>query len=135
RLPQMTVSAPKALGDGHSMGETGLKAASVAIHYLLGEPAVGIPTLRRIDDELGEPAEYFRLERGPVRGNSGGGVLVPTQGFGGYNGALALRAANVEALERYDVDPSALAAYVERWSEIRRERIEREARYRRTRGF
>jgi 3-oxoacyl-(acyl-carrier-protein) synthase len=134
RLPTMTVSAPKALGDGHSMGETGLKAVSEAIRYLLGEPAVGIPTLRRIDDELGEPAEYFRLERAPVRGNPSGGVLVPTQGFGGYNGAVALRAANEEAFARYAVDPRVLAAYIERWSEIRHERVERELRDRRSRG-
>jgi 3-oxoacyl-[acyl-carrier-protein] synthase II len=135
RLPSMTVSAPKALGDGHSMGETGLKAVSEAIHYLLGEPAVGIPTLRRVDDELGEPAEFFRLERGPVRGNPNGGVLIPTQGFGGYNGAVALRAATPEAFARYELDAQVLAAYLERWPEIRRERVECEARHRRSRGF
>ena len=134
RLPTMTVSAPKALGDGHSMGETGLKAVSEAIRYLLGEPAVGIPTLRHVDDELGEPAEYFRLERGPLRGNASGGVLVPTQGFGGYNGAVALRAATAEAFERYAIDPRVLAAYLERWTEIRRERVERERADRRSRG-
>jgi 3-oxoacyl-[acyl-carrier-protein] synthase II len=135
RLPSMTVSAPKAIGDGHSMGETGLKAVSEAIRYLLGEPAVGIPTLRHIDDELGEPAEFFRLERAPVRGNVNGGVIVPTQGFGGYNGAVVLRAATAEAFARYDVDAPVLAAYLERWPEIRRERVEREARHRRSRGF
>ncbi len=135
RLPTMSVSAPKALGDGHSMGETGLKAVSEAIRYLLGEPAVGIPTLRRVDDELGEPAEYFRLERGPLRGNTDGGVIVPTQGFGGYNGAVALRAASAEAFARYDVEPGLVAAYVERWADVRRERVEREARHRRSRGF
>jgi 3-oxoacyl-(acyl-carrier-protein) synthase len=135
KLPSMTVSAPKAIGDGHSMGETGLKAVSEAIHYLLGELAVGIPTLRRIDDELGEPAEFFRLERGPVRGNTNGGVIIPTQGFGGYNGAVALRAATAEAFGRYDIDAQMLAAYLERWPEIRRERAEREARHRRSRGF
>lgn len=135
RLPTMTVSAPKALGDGHSMGETGLKAVSEAIRYLLGEPAVGIPTLRRIDDELGEPAEYFRLERGPVRGNASGGVIVPTQGFGGYNGAVALRAASAEAFARYELDPDVVAAYLERWTEVRRERVEREQNHRRSRGF
>jgi 3-oxoacyl-(acyl-carrier-protein) synthase len=135
RLPTMTVSAPKAIGDGHSMGETGLKAVSEAIHYLLGEPAVGIPTLRHVDEELGEPAEYFRLERGPVRGNASGGAIVATQGFGGYNGAVVLRSASVEAFERYDIEPGLLAAYAERWAEIRRDRMEREARYRRSRGF
>lgn len=135
RLPTMTVGAPKAIGDGHSMGETGLKAVSEAIHHLLGEASVGVPTLRRLDDELGEPAEFFKLERGPVRGDGHGGALIPTQGFGGFNGAIALRSATPEALERYDVDPGVLAAYLERWPEVRRERIEREARLRRTRGF
>src|SRR5262249_46066793 len=88
RLPPMSVGAPKAVGDGHSMGETGLKAVSEAIHYLLGEPSVGIPTLRHLDDELGEPAKYFRLGREPIPGRVDGGVLVPTQGFGGFNGAI-----------------------------------------------
>jgi 3-oxoacyl-(acyl-carrier-protein) synthase len=135
RLPTMTVSAPKALGDGHSMGETGLKAVSEAIHYLLGEAAVGIPTLRRLDDELGEPAEFFRLERGPVRGNANGGVIVPTQGFGGYNGAVALRAASAEAFARYEIAPKIVEAYLERWADVRRDRVEREMRHRRSRGF
>lgn len=135
RLPVMTVGAPKAIGDGHSMGETGLKAVSEAIHYLLGEQSVGVPTLRRIDGELGEPAEYFRLSREPVSGRVDGGVLVPTQGFGGYNGAIALRGATPDALRRYEVDEALLGAYLERWPEVRRDRVEREARWRRTRGF
>ncbi len=133
-LPQMTVGAPKALGDGHSMGEAGLKAASEAIHYLLGDLSVGIPTLRRLDDELGEPAENFRLSRDPVPGDQDGGVLVPTQGFGGYNGALAMRAANPDALRRYTAEPGLLDAYLERWRDIRQTRIESEARWRRTPG-
>lgn len=135
RLPELSVGAPKAIGDGHSMGETGLKAVSEAIHYLCGEPTVGIPTLRRVDPELGEPAEFFRLSCEPVAGNEDGGVLVPTQGFGGFNGAVALRAANADALRRYEGDEKVLAAYLERWREIRGERLEREARLRRTRGF
>jgi 3-oxoacyl-[acyl-carrier-protein] synthase II len=135
RLSQMTVGAPKAIGDGHSMGETGLKAVSEAIHYLLGEPSVGVPTLRRLDPELGEPAEYFRLNASPVPGNEDGGVLVPTQGFGGYNAAIALRAANPDSLRRYATGPAVLEAYLERWRELRQARIEREARWRRTRGF
>ncbi len=135
RLAEMSVGAPKAIGDGHSMGETGLKAVSEAIHYLCGEPTVGIPTLRNVDPELGEPAEYFRLSANPVSGDEDGGVLVPTQGFGGFNGAVALRSANPDALRRYDGDAAVLEAYLERWREIRRERIDREARFRRTRGF
>jgi 3-oxoacyl-(acyl-carrier-protein) synthase len=135
RLPTMSVGAPKAVGDGHSMGETGLKAVSEAIHYLLGELSVGIPTLRHLDDELGEPAKYFRLGREPIPGRVDGGVLVPTQGFGGFNGAIALRGATPDALRRYDVDAPVLDAYLERWNDVRRERVEREAKWRRTRGF
>jgi 3-oxoacyl-[acyl-carrier-protein] synthase II len=134
RLPNMTVSAPKAVGDGHSMGETGLKAVAEAVHYLLGHQSVGVPTLRRLDNELGEPAEYFTLGREPVPGKVDACVLVPTQGFGGYNGAIALRGADPESLSRYDVDPKMLASYLERWGDVRRERVEREARHRRTRG-
>jgi hypothetical protein len=133
-LPQMTVGAPKALGDGHTMGEAGLKAASEAIRYLLGEASVGVPTLRNIDHELGEPAENFILSSAPVPGNQDGGVLVPTQGFGGYNGALALRAANPDALRRYRCEPGVLEAYLERWRELRQERVDREAKWRRTPG-
>ena len=135
RLPLMTVGAPKAVGDGHSMGETGLKAVSEAIHYLLGEPSVGVPTLRRMDDQLGEPAEYFRISKEAVVGRVDGGVLVPTQGFGGYNGAIALRSATPDSLRRYSIEPQILGAYLERWPEVRRDRREREARWRRTRSF
>jgi 3-oxoacyl-(acyl-carrier-protein) synthase len=135
RLPTMSVGAPKAVGDGHSMGETGLKAVGEAIRYLLGESSVGVPTLRRLDPELGEPAEFFRLGREPIAGRVDGGVLVPTQGFGGFNGAIALRGATPDALRRYDVETNVLDAYLERWSDVRRERVEREARWRRTRGF
>jgi len=135
RLPPMTVGAPKALGDGHSMGEAGLKAASEAIHYLVGGLSVGVPTLRRLDEQLRELAEEFILSSDPVQGREDGGVMVPTQGFGGYNGALALRAANPDALARYRTDePGILEAYLERWREMRQARIEREARWRRTPG-
>src|SRR5690606_27114201 len=34
-LPPMKVGTPKAVGDGHTMGETGLKSAAQAIQYLL----------------------------------------------------------------------------------------------------
>ena len=135
RLPVMRVGAPKAIGDGHSMGETGLKAVSEAIHYLLGEPAVGIPTLRRIDDEMGPVAEHFHLSPEPIRGSRESAALVSTQGFGGFNAAVALRGAHPTLLRRYDTDARQLEAYLERWADVRRERTEREARYRRTRGF
>lgn len=126
----MTVGAPKALGDGHSMGETGLKAVSQAIQYLVGERAVGVPTLRRLDPELGSAAELFNLQSSSVAGDNDGGALCSTQGFGGYNGAIALRAANADSLARYDGARRVLDAYLERWPEIRREREQRERHWR-----
>ena len=42
------VGTPKAVGDGHTMGETGLKAVSQALQFLLGQPSVGVPTLRHL---------------------------------------------------------------------------------------
>jgi hypothetical protein len=125
-VPPMTVGTPKAVGDGHTMGETGLKAVSQALQFLLGKTAVGIPTLRNLDPELGPAAESFVLEAPPVAGNSDGGAVCATQGFGGYNGAIALRAAHAEAFGRYSVDRKVLSAYLERWPELRRERAQRE---------
>ena len=125
-LPRMIVGTPKAIGDGHTMGETGLKAVSQALQYLLGKPAVGVPTLRHLDPDLGAVTDSFRLDRTPSAGNPDGGVVCATQGFGGYNGALALRGAHAEAFQRYSVDRNVLAAYLERWPELRREREQRE---------
>jgi hypothetical protein len=102
---------------------------------VLGEPAAGIPTLRTIDPEIGPVAEDFVLSAAPLPGNPDGGALVATQGFAGFNAAVALRAATAEALRRYDVAPGRLEAYLERWPHLRRERIEREAASRRSRGF
>jgi 3-oxoacyl-[acyl-carrier-protein] synthase II len=134
-LPVMRVGAPKAVGDGHTMGETGLKAVGEGMHYVLGQPAVGVPTLQTIDKEIGPVIDHFLLSAAPCSGNSDGGAIVSTQGFGGFNAAIALRTATPEALRRYQIDPTLLDAYLERWTEIRQDRIEREARYRRTRGF
>jgi hypothetical protein len=117
------------------MGETGLKAVAEAIQYVLGRPAVGVPTLRRLDQEIGPVIEHFRLSAAPNAGNPDGGALVATQGFGGFNAAITLRSATPEALRRYPVETKLLDAYLERWSDIRLERVEREARYRRSRGF
>ena len=125
-LPTMTVGTPKAVGDGHTMGETGLKALSQALQFLLGKTAVGIPTLRNLDPELGPAAESFVLEAPPVPGNADGGAVCATQGFGGYNGAIALRAAHAEAFSRYAIDRKVLSAYLERWPELRKEREQRE---------
>lgn len=125
-LPAMKVGTPKAVGDGHTMGETGLKAVSQALQFLLGRTAVGIPTLRNLDPELGPAAESFVLEAPPVTGDTDGGAVCATQGFGGYNGAIALRAAHAEAFGRYAVDKKVLSAYLERWPELRREREQRE---------
>lgn len=136
RLSNMTVGAPKAIGDGHSMGETGLKALGEALHYVLGGTTVGIPTLRRPDPDLGEAAAFFDLRAAPVSGNADGGALSATQGFGGYDGAVAVRAAHADAFGRYAYDDRrVLDAYLERWGALRRERVEREARWRRTEGF
>ena len=125
-LPPVIVGTPKAVGDGHSMGETGLKGTSQAIQYLLGKQTVGVPTLRNPDPDLAEVAQSFVLQADPVPGNLDGGALCATQGFGGYNGAMALRAANAEAFSRYSPDRNVLAAYLERWPELRREREQRE---------
>jgi hypothetical protein len=133
-LPVMTVGAPKSVGDGHSMGETGLKAVGEALYYVQGERTVGVPTLRRLDEELRKVAESFRFSGEPVPGDADGGALVSTQGFGGYNGAVALRSAHPESIRRYAIEPQVLQAYLERWPEVRRRRVEREVRSRRLRG-
>jgi 3-oxoacyl-[acyl-carrier-protein] synthase II len=125
-LPPITVGTPKAVGDGHTMGETGLKAVSQALQFLLGRAAVGVPTLRNRDPDLGSLAEAFELHAAPVTGNLDGGAICPTQGFGGYNGAIALRAAHADAFARYSPDRNVLSAYLERWPELRREREQRE---------
>jgi 3-oxoacyl-[acyl-carrier-protein] synthase II len=133
-LEPMTVGTPKALGDGHTMGETGLKAVSQAIRYLLGASVAGVPTLRTPDPDLGDVAQSFVLSPQPVAGNRDGGVLCATQGFGGYNGAIALRAAHADAFKRYSPDAGLLGAYLERWPELRREREQRERSWRLRRG-
>lgn len=133
-LPPVTVGTPKAVGDGHTMGETGLKAVSQAIDYLLGGTAVGVPTLRNLDPDLGEVADSFILDPSTVAGDPDGGVICATQGFGGYNGALTLRSSNPEALSRYSSDPAVLSAYLERWPQLRREREVREKEWRTRRG-
>lgn len=134
RLAPQKVGTPKALGDGHTMGETGLKAVAHALRYVLGEPSVGLPALRHLDPDLGEVAERFSLDHGPLDGDADGGAICPTQGFGGYNGAVALRAANPDSLARYGADESVLREYLERWPESRRERVRRERESRLTRG-
>jgi hypothetical protein len=132
-LPRMTVGTPKAIGDGHTMGETGLKSVSQALQYVLGEQAVGVPTLRHRDPDLGPAAEQFILQRDTVSGNTDGGALCATQGFGGYNGAVAFRGANPDSLARYAGDRTVLDAYLERWPEIRKQREASERFWRRRR--
>jgi 3-oxoacyl-[acyl-carrier-protein] synthase II len=129
-LPRVAVGTPKAVGDGHTMGETGLKAVSQALQFLLGKPAVAVPTLRHLDPDLGPAAESFTLQSHPIAGNADGGAMCATQGFGGYNGAIALRAAHADAFARYSPDRKVLAAYLERWPELRREREQRERHWR-----
>jgi 3-oxoacyl-[acyl-carrier-protein] synthase II len=133
-IPSVTVGAPKAIGDGHSMGETGLKAFGEALRYVNGERTVGVSTLRRLDPDLGPPADLFRLSARPVDGQMDGGALTVTQGFGGYDGALLARGAHPDSLRRYLFDDDKmLGAYLERWPETRRLRLQNEARWRRRR--
>jgi hypothetical protein len=49
-----------------------------------------VPTLRRLDPDLGSASELFNLQSSSVAGDNDGGALCSTQGFGGYNGAIAL---------------------------------------------
>ncbi|MDH5673573.1 MAG: hypothetical protein OEZ06_15570 [Myxococcales bacterium] len=127
RLPRMTVSAPKSLGDGHTMGEAGLRAAGEAIDHLLGRASVGVPSLKHLDPDLADCLEHFDISASAVAGNDDGGALISAQGFGGYDAAMAMRAANPDALRRYHFDdPRLLDAYLERHGEIRREREARE---------
>jgi 3-oxoacyl-(acyl-carrier-protein) synthase len=129
-LPPMFVGTPKALGDGHTMGETGLKAISQALQYVLGNLAPGVPTLRQVDPELEASLASFTLQKAPLQGHTNSGAVCATQGFGGYNGAVALRSANAAALARYDLDAQVLAAYLERWPQLRKEREQRERAFR-----
>lgn len=131
-LPKLFVGTPKAVGDGHTMGETGLKALSQALQFVLGRPAPGVPTLRRLDPDLAEVAAHFHLQAEPSPGNADGGALCATQGFGGYNGAVALRSATPEAFARYECDPDVLAAYLDAWPATREEREQRERMARRS---
>jgi 3-oxoacyl-(acyl-carrier-protein) synthase len=133
-VPTIRVGTPKSLGDGHTMGDAGLKEVAHALRYVLGEPAVGLPTLRRLDPDLGDVVEQYQLATEPVPGDADGGAICATQGFGGYDGAIALRSANAESIGRYRCDPDDLAAYLERWPELRAERVRRERRSRTTRG-
>jgi hypothetical protein len=131
QLPRMSVGAPKALGDGHTMGEAGLRATAEAIYYVLGQQTVGVPSLRRVDPELSHLLDHFSIGAEAVAGNEDGGALTYAQGFGGYDAALALRSAHPDALRRYRFpQPQRLEAYLERRAELRerRERNERAAR-------
>jgi 3-oxoacyl-(acyl-carrier-protein) synthase len=130
-LPKVFVGTPKAVGDGHTMGETGLKALSQALQFVLGRKAPGVPTLRRLDPDLSDVADHFVLQAEPSPGNANGGAICATQGFGGYNGAVVLRSATPEALARYECDADVLAAYLDAWASIRAERERRERTFRR----
>lgn len=133
-VPTIKVGTPKSLGAGHTMGDAGLKEVAHALRYVLGETAVGLPTLRTVDPELGEVVEQFELGRDNVPGDVDGGAICATQGFGGYDGAVALRGANPDSIARYTCDAADLAAYLERWPELRAERERRELVSRTTRG-
>lgn len=131
-LPKLFVGTPKAVGDGHTMGETGLKAVSQALQFVLGRKAPGVPTLRRLDPDLAEVSSHFHLQAEPSSGNANGGAICATQGFGGYNGAVALRSATPESIARYTVDKATLDAYLAEWPAIRAEREKNERTARRS---
>lgn len=133
-VPALRVGTPKSLGDGHTMGDAGLKEVAQALRYVLGETAVGLPSLRQVDPELGGVVDQYVLAREPVVGDADGGAICATQGFGGYDGAIALRAANADSIARYACDARDLAAYLERWPEIRAERERQELTSRTRRG-
>lgn len=133
-VPTMRVGTPKALGDGHTMGDAGLKEVVHALRYVMGDTAVGLPTLRHVDPDLGPFVDQYELSGATVPGDADGGAICATQGFGGYDGAVALRAANPDSIARYDCDRADLAAYLEQWPEIRRERERRELVSRTTSG-
>jgi 3-oxoacyl-[acyl-carrier-protein] synthase II len=135
RAPKVTVGAPKSMGDGHTMGEAGLRSTAEAIYYVSGEPTVGVRSLRRCDPELADYMDQFAVGSDCVPGREDGGALTYAQGFGGYVAALALRSAHPDALRRYRfADPAQLDAYLERRTETRKRRIRDERRARRTRG-
>jgi 3-oxoacyl-(acyl-carrier-protein) synthase len=125
-LPKLFVGTPKAVGDGHTMGETGLKALSQALQFVLGRKAPGVPTLRRLDPDLADVAAHFHLQADPSDGNADGGAICATQGFGGYNGAVALRSATPSSIAKYEGDPAVLEAYLAAWPTIRADREKRE---------
>lgn len=133
-VPTMRIGTPKAIGDGHTMGDAGLKEVAQALRYVMGETAVGLPTLRNVDPDLGPLADQYELSGATVPGDADGGAICATQGFGGYDGAVALRGANPDSISRYDCDAADLAAYLEQWPEIRRERERRELVSRTSRG-
>lgn len=137
RLVRMTVGAPKSAqpGTGHPMGPAGALSAKEALHYVMGQPTVGIPTMDNPDPELGEELENYDLRKDPISGNEDGGAIASVQGFGGYNGAMVFRSANRDTISRYRLDDERIRdAYFERWSQIRREREANEARAHRTIG-
>ncbi|WP_413214740.1 hypothetical protein [Paraburkholderia kururiensis] len=135
RLPPLTVGTSKAVGDGHTMGETGLKSLGQALQYVLGQPAPGLPTLRTLDAELQQVAEDYVFAQKPAISHGDAGSLCAVQGFGGYNGAVALRSATRETLGRYIFEPGLLERYLERWDELRSERERREMRIRLSPGI
>jgi hypothetical protein len=122
----MTVGTPKAVGDGHTMGETGLKALSQALQYLLGRTAVGIPTLRNLDPDLGAAAESFVLEAPPVAGKCRRRRGLRDARIRRLQRSNRSAGRKAEAFGRYSVDRKVLSAYLERWPELRREREQRE---------
>ena len=127
----MAVGTPKSIGDGHTMGETGLKAVAQGIQYLLGKQAVGVPTLRHLDPDLGPAAENVHPAGATLRWAiaTAASCARPKDSAATTVQSPCARA-NAEAFARYSPDRKLLAAYLERWPELRREREQRERHWR-----
>lgn len=134
-LNSMFVGAIKAL-IGHSFGAAGIPQVREAIKFVKGDLACGIPNFVKPHPKIPpEALAGFVLNPGPHRRqNLQTGAITAVQGFGGPNGAMAFYTADPETVSRYATDAGVRAAYLERWSEIRRDSEAREARAFRTQG-
>lgn len=126
-LPQMTVGASKAVMGAHLMGPAGAISLQKGLLHILGRSTWGIPGFKKHHPEVGPEIEEYKLSGELLQGRGDGGVLIPVQGFGGYNAGLAIKAATPDIIARYPgIDPMALAEYLEQWDDIRAQREVRE---------
>lgn len=127
-LRRMTVGAPKTSGAGHPMAPAGHLALQEGIYYVNGEPTVGIPTLKNVSSTLNNMRDHFELSRNPIPGSRRYGVIMPVQGFAGYDGAVALMPATRETLSRYRDRSGVLGEYLNHLEALQAEVTLRERR-------